>query len=344
MEELSHRKASPVRTAAGSLLATWVDVPPNLRRVALHDALLCIFATRIDIFDQLEFEDAFWDALTKAFLERVCVEHCIATNDQAKLGVSLSVVTHLVFRIQSVYNKYQEDLSAVTHARTALGVIFPVYILLFVERESGAISVAIFEQIAEATDPQKAIEVQGQTIDNGAHLDLAEDILKALFKNVMPNVWCPGSYCGEGADEWDDDKFRTLKFSVYNIFTVRVLASPPLTDPRRLGAQRTDQIRREHQQEIRRKLVGFSDEESRRLKQLEVFFSLDDIVPVPLDDGEEVEMPKTQGRKRCVCGVLVANGGGCGSDDREDDEVPSGRATPVPTRTLPKRWSRGWQS
>lgn len=53
----------------------------------------------------------------KAFLARVCVEHCIATNDQTKLEVSLPVVTHLAFCIQSVYNKYQEDLDAVAQER-----------------------------------------------------------------------------------------------------------------------------------------------------------------------------------------------------------------------------------
>ena len=45
------------------------------------------------------------------------MEHCIATNDQAKLEVSLPVVTHLAFRIQSVYNKHQEDLEAVSQER-----------------------------------------------------------------------------------------------------------------------------------------------------------------------------------------------------------------------------------
>lgn len=45
------------------------------------------------------------------------MEHCIATNDQAKLEVSLPVVTHLAFRIQSVYNKYQEDLNAISQER-----------------------------------------------------------------------------------------------------------------------------------------------------------------------------------------------------------------------------------
>ncbi|KAF8548053.1 hypothetical protein OG21DRAFT_814500 [Imleria badia] len=131
-----------VRAAAGSLLGVWVDVARGATKpeeggavmddlvaflglfdlnenTVAEDALLSIFATRIDIFDQLEFKDAFWDALTpeKAFLARVCVEHCIATNDQAKLEVSLPVVTHLAYRIQSVYNKYQEDIDSVAQER-----------------------------------------------------------------------------------------------------------------------------------------------------------------------------------------------------------------------------------
>ncbi|KAH0826785.1 hypothetical protein J3R83DRAFT_5201 [Lanmaoa asiatica] len=114
-----------VRAAAGSLLGAWVDVVRGSAKAeegcdvmddvlallglfdlnentVAEDALLSIFATRIDIFDQLEFKDAFWDTLTpeKAFLACVCVEHCIATNDQAKLEASLPVVTHLAFRIQ----------------------------------------------------------------------------------------------------------------------------------------------------------------------------------------------------------------------------------------------------
>ncbi|KAF8548049.1 hypothetical protein OG21DRAFT_1489699 [Imleria badia] len=118
-----------VRAAAGSLLGAWVDVVRGATKpeeggavmddlvaflglfdlnenTVAEDALLSIFTTRIDIFDQLESKGArFWR------------EHCIATNDQAKLEVSLPVVTHLAYRIQSVYNKYQEDLDAVAQER-----------------------------------------------------------------------------------------------------------------------------------------------------------------------------------------------------------------------------------
>ncbi|KAF8130558.1 hypothetical protein EV363DRAFT_212970 [Boletus edulis] len=36
-----------------------------------EDALLSIFATHVDIFDQLELKDAFWDTLNPVYME-----HC----------------------------------------------------------------------------------------------------------------------------------------------------------------------------------------------------------------------------------------------------------------------------
>jgi condensin complex subunit 3 len=99
-------------------------------------ALFSIFAIHIDIFNQFELkgtcmrprktitstnpgQDALWDTLTpkKGFLVCVCIEHCIATNDQAKLEVSLPVMSHLAYHIQSVYNEYQGDLEAVAQGR-----------------------------------------------------------------------------------------------------------------------------------------------------------------------------------------------------------------------------------
>ena len=48
-----------------------------------------------------------------AILVHVWVEHCITTNNQAKLGVSLPMVTHPTFHIQNFCNKYQKDLNIV---------------------------------------------------------------------------------------------------------------------------------------------------------------------------------------------------------------------------------------
>ncbi|KAG6370186.1 hypothetical protein JVT61DRAFT_12333 [Boletus reticuloceps] len=115
-----------VRSAAGSLLGAWVEVVRGSTKAeedgsamddvlaflglfdlnentVAEDALLSIFATRVDIFDQLELKDAFWDTLNpeKAFLGRVIP----------------SVVTHLAYQIEGVYNKYQEDVDTLSQER-----------------------------------------------------------------------------------------------------------------------------------------------------------------------------------------------------------------------------------
>jgi condensin complex subunit 3 len=182
-------------------------------------------------------------------------------------------------------------------------------------------------------------EVQGQTIDDGVHLDLAEDILKALFNDDMPSAsrlvlrgwrWLLTMVYVEDdkkvlcqilervylPETVDDDKIRTLKLLVHNVFTVRVLSSPrvpfrPLTRPQRRPIRDVSarnaltKFDASISKKYADKLAGFSEEEYRRLEQLEALFAfLDDIVP--LDDGEEVEMPmRTRGRKRCVRGVYV---------------------------------------
>ncbi|KAI6000302.1 nuclear condensing complex subunit [Pisolithus orientalis] len=132
----AHPRVLPaVRAAAGSLLGTWVDVARGptkaedddhairkdvialLKLLDLHestiaeDALLSIFATRVDIFEHLEFKEDYWRELTpeRTFLARIFVEHCIATKDDAKLDASLPVVTHLAFQIQNAYNAYLDD-------------------------------------------------------------------------------------------------------------------------------------------------------------------------------------------------------------------------------------------
>lgn len=83
-----------VRAAAGSLLGTWVDVVRGvkaednkgvqddvialLKLFDLHEstiaegALLSIFATRSDIFEQLEFKGEFATCLRNGTLEVVC--------------------------------------------------------------------------------------------------------------------------------------------------------------------------------------------------------------------------------------------------------------------------------
>ncbi|KII87700.1 hypothetical protein PLICRDRAFT_30295 [Plicaturopsis crispa FD-325 SS-3] len=133
---LGDREAS-VRAAAGALMGTWVDVVGNgggekkvlddvvallkmfdlAESIVAEDVLLSVFATRVDIFDNLEFGEDFWSELTPetAFLARVFVEHCIAIKDEARLEGVLPVVTALAFRIQSSYNDLLDDMQADEH-------------------------------------------------------------------------------------------------------------------------------------------------------------------------------------------------------------------------------------
>ncbi|KAF9648455.1 ARM repeat-containing protein [Thelephora ganbajun] len=122
-----------VRAAAASLVGIWVDVMRNPNQIVKNEtpaqeleqtmlsfltlfdlqevtipeeALMSVFKTRAEIFDNLEFGDAFWENLTpeKAFLARVFVDQCVAAKDDARLETALPVVTAMAFRIQERYN------------------------------------------------------------------------------------------------------------------------------------------------------------------------------------------------------------------------------------------------
>ena len=122
-----------VRAAAANLVGTWVDVMRNpdqivknetpaqeleqtmlsfltlfdLQEVTIpEEALMSVFKTRAEIFDNLEFGDTFWETLTpeKAFLARVFVDQCVAAKNDARLEATLPVVTAMAFRIQERYN------------------------------------------------------------------------------------------------------------------------------------------------------------------------------------------------------------------------------------------------
>ena len=174
--------------------------------------------------------------------------------------------------------------------------------------------------------------MQGQTIDDGVHLDLAEDILKALFKDDMESALRRVS-CSDFNDHGDieedkkvlcqvlgrlhlpetvdDDKIRTLKLLVHNVFTVcsrsRFVDPSLIVIPARKRRPVRDISARNAlakfdttiSKKYAEKLSNFSEEEYRQVEQLEALFKfLDDIIP--LEDGEEVEMPKMRGRKRWV--------------------------------------------
>jgi len=122
-----------VRAAAANLVGTWVDVMRNpdqvvknetpaqeleqtmlsfltlfdLQEVTIpEEALMSVFKTRAEIFDNLEFGDTFWESLTpeKTFLARVFVDQCVVAKNEARLEATLPVVTAMAFRIQERYN------------------------------------------------------------------------------------------------------------------------------------------------------------------------------------------------------------------------------------------------
>jgi condensin complex subunit 3 len=126
-----------VRAAAASLVGTWVDVMRNpdeivknetpaqeleqtilsfltlfdLQEVTIaEEALMSVFKTRTEIFDNLELGDTFWENLTpeKTFLARVFVDQCAAAKNDGRLEATLPVVTAMAFRIQERYNKLMD--------------------------------------------------------------------------------------------------------------------------------------------------------------------------------------------------------------------------------------------
>lgn len=126
-----------VRAAAANLVGTWVDVMRNpdqivksetpaeeleqtmlsfltlfdLQEVTIaEEALMSVFKTRTEIFDNLELGDTFWGNLTpeKTFLARVFVDQCAASKNEGRLEATLPVVTAMAFRVQERYNKLME--------------------------------------------------------------------------------------------------------------------------------------------------------------------------------------------------------------------------------------------
>ncbi|KAJ8457735.1 hypothetical protein ONZ51_g11351 [Trametes cubensis] len=192
------------------------------------------------------------------------------------------------------------------------------------------------------------------------HLDLATDVIKALFSTeydkedkkalcqMLGKLYLP--------DEVDDDKVRMLKLLLNNLRSRR----PPRDTAAKNALAKFDAAL---WKKYERQLENFSEDEFRKLEELrELFEFLDDIIP---DDDEDEEPPK-KGRKRRSLSIATetttsaATSGerspppsprhGRGkakrrrlsqSDDESDDDArtETSRATPAPapTRAMPKR-------
>ncbi|KAG1861260.1 nuclear condensing complex subunit [Suillus subluteus] len=213
------------------------------------------------------------------------------------------------------------------------------------------------------TDPQKAIEVQDQPTDETIHIDLASDIARALFDDKMISMRTRKFYIRflggyTLPDKVDDDKIRTLKLLLHNLNSRRPIRD---TAAKNALAKFDAAISKRYAEQ----LESFNEEDYRQLEYLKDLFEfLDDIIP--LDDGEEVDIPRTRARKRRSGSIAtdttdsiapdesVASATSSShpkvkgrgkqtkrrrvSDSDDSDDVQSyDHVTPAPTRTLPKR-------
>ncbi|KAG2136706.1 nuclear condensing complex subunit [Suillus clintonianus] len=220
----------------------------------------------------------------------------------------------------------------------------------------------IAAMLVDWTDPQKAIEVQDQPTDETIHIDLASDIARALFDDRMIKEDKKVLYQVLGRlylpDKVDDDKIRTLKLLLHNLNSRRPIRD---TAAKNALAKFDAAISKRYSEQ----LESFNEEDYRQLEYLKDLFEfLDDIVP--LDDGEEIDIPRTRARKRRSESIVTdstdsiipdesvasaassshpkGKGRGkqtkrrrvSGSDD-SDDDISDDHVTPAATRTLPKR-------
>ncbi|TDL22781.1 ARM repeat-containing protein [Rickenella mellea] len=190
--------------------------------------------------------------------------------------------------------------------------------------------------LADWTDPQKTIKVNNQEVDQTIHVDLAIDILKALFNKDMTKddkkVMCQLLGKLYIPDDVDIDKIRSLKLLVNNIQSRR-----PLRDATSKNAfARFDGSLAKR---FAAQLEGFNEEDFRKLEDLkELFEFLDDIIP--LDDDDEIDVVPAKGRKRRSESVATTT---TATTADEDDyggtpEPPSrsSRKTPAKRRRVSK--------
>ncbi|KAG8801371.1 hypothetical protein FRC16_000627 [Serendipita sp. 398] len=117
---LGDRESSVVE-ASKNLVLKWVETLDGdlLKFLETFDlvggdvaerALSALFDIKPALMDAINFDGAFWNALTpeRAFLARVLVDYCIKHDDTARVETVLPVVTALAFLIQTFYNRLVE--------------------------------------------------------------------------------------------------------------------------------------------------------------------------------------------------------------------------------------------
>ncbi|EIN08176.1 hypothetical protein PUNSTDRAFT_143847 [Punctularia strigosozonata HHB-11173 SS5] len=264
----------------------------------------------------------------------------------AKLAISGMVTDERV--LKSLLLTYMSPETADNQeVMQCLSYFFPLFIPVFLdlvewqreaEGEQSTVGPAqMVVMLIDWTDPQKAIEIQGQVVDELVHVDLAGEILKALFSKdlekenrkvlcqVLGKLYLP--------EMVDDDKIRTLKLLVHNLRQRR-----PLKDTAAQNA--IAKFEAAITKKFEKQLEGFDEDEYRQLEQLkELFEFLDDIIP---DDDEEIEMPKkraTRKRRSDSVATTVSAASSSGETGNSATPVPSKGRTPGQTKAKRRKVS-----
>ncbi|KAG2088380.1 nuclear condensing complex subunit, partial [Suillus discolor] len=348
--------------------------------------------------DFLKKEGSTRERIIESFLQVLETEKSDKVQALLCIGLSKLVLSGMISEdkvLQSLVAAYlAPDTIDNQKVRQHLAYFFPVYCYSSAvnQRRMQRLFIGLFEQLApetrnvdetqdmvspaqiaamfvDWTDPQKAIDVQEQPTDETIHIDLASDIARALFDDKMIRMsitfWGEPLTNAKIAEEdkkflyqvlWrlylldkvDDDKIRTLnsRRPIRDAAAKNALAKFDAAISKRYAEP----------------LESFNEEDYRQLEYLKDLFEfLDDIIP--LDDGEEVDIPRTRARKSIVTNTTdniipdesVASAASpshpkgkgrgkqtklrrvSGSDDSDDDVLSHDHVTPAPTRTLPKR-------
>ncbi|GJE85117.1 condensin complex subunit 3 [Phanerochaete sordida] len=156
--------------------------------------------------------------------------------------------------------------------------------------------------IVDWTDPQKAVaatqQVPGLKADESVHVDLASDIIKALFNEDLDKddkkALCQLLGKLHIPDDVDDDKIRTL-----NLLMITLRSRRPIRDSSTKNA--FNKFQTLIGKKFEKQLADFDEGEYRQLEYFKGLFEfLDEISPDSDWDEEEVAVKKRGSKRRSV--------------------------------------------
>jgi condensin complex subunit 3 len=230
-----------VKAAAANLVVTWLEVirSPDARakdesgaistekdivaflklfdlaeNAVAEDTLVSVFRTKVEMFENIEFDENFWQDLTpeKAFFARVFVDHCIEIKDEARLESALPVVTSFAFKVQERYNELMTTLQEEDEER----------LLLLEERDEDKV-----RREEERIDREFII---GEMLKLAVNLDYADEIGRRKMFQLVRDMISQGTL-PEGLVARCLDVLRKLSASERDLIRVVVEVVHELRDP-----------------------------------------------------------------------------------------------------------------